>query len=294
MKKATDEQVAQWQSAMLNAYRETGNIGTSCELAGISSIRHKRWLHTHPDYARQIDLITELRSAQGLKSKYQTGSGRPIDVDARRDQQERFLEAYGRLGVASLAFVASGVSARSHYRWLREDESYPPRFFEIETRVKADGTMARNRKPSGAHTPEQRENVRQGALRRQANMTPKQKTANRAQLLKASSVIKGGRYITSIEAKTAMALNDRDVAYQLHKTIGDYVADIYVPEAFLDASLSLDIECDGSAFHDDSTTRREADRDAALLDIGVIVLRLTEAEINASDFTRLDRTLGIE
>ncbi len=125
-------------------------------------------------------------------------------------------------------------------------------------------------------------------------MTPKQKTANRAQLLKASSVIKGGRYITSIEAKTAMALNDRDVAYQLHKTIGDYVADIYVPEAFLDASLSLDIECDGSAFHDDSTTRREADRDAALLDIGVIVLRLTEAEINASDFTRLDRTLGIE
>lgn len=294
MKKASDKQVEVWQREMLAAYRETGTIAESCQRVGITTVRHKRWLHTHPDYARQIDLITELRTAQGLKSREATGTGRPIDFARRRGEQDKFLMAFGETGIITLATAQSQIGAKNHYRWIKDDSEYATRFFAIEERVKADGTASRYRKPSGAHTPEQRENVRQGALRRQANMTPEQKEAQRARLQRNIAKLKGGAYLTSIEAKTAMALNDRDVAYQLHKTIGDYVADIYVPEAFLDASLSLDIECDGSAFHDDSTTRREADRDAALLDMGVLVLRLTEAEINANDFTRLDRTLGIE
>ncbi len=288
MKKATDEQVDQWQQAMLVAYRETGSIVQSCERVGISHIRHKRWLHTHPDYERQINLITELRTAQGLKSRYQTGTGRPIDVVSRKSQQDRLLKSFAEVGLIALAARLSGVGAKNHYRWIRDDEQYAVRFFEIEARVKDDGTAKRNRKRSGAHTPEQRENVRQGALRRHANMTPEQKQAERARLRGLTAKIKGGTYVTSIEAKTLIKLNEVHVPYFLHYMVGDYVADIYIP------SPKLDIECDGSAFHDDTTTARESERDADLASTGITVVRLSQFEIEAGDFTRLLAALAIE
>ncbi len=83
-------------------------------------------------------------------------------------------------------------------------------------------------------------------------------------------------------------LNAVDVPHFVHKERSGCVLDLFVPH------LNLDIECDGSHFHDESTAEREATRDAALAEIGVTVLRLSEAEIKAGDFSRLAEALGVE
>lgn len=124
--------------------------------------------------------------------------------------------------------------------------------------------------------PEVKAKLSAAAKRQWEVLTPEQRTA---QTKPARTALKGGHMITRIEAKVMQALNEVGVSYNVHFAVGDFVADVYVP------SRCLDVECDGSRFHDDPD--RELLRDTALWDQGIRVLRLSEVEITAGDFTRL-------
>jgi len=284
MRAADPEQVKEWKAAMLTAYRETGAIGASCAHVGILPIRHKRWLHEDASYAVAVAAITGERSARGLRSGRAQSPGRPVDEQRRQEQQDRFLEAFARIGFVDAAAKAAGVAFKNHYRWLSDDPSYSERFLAADAAAETSG-VRRGERPHRARTPEGRERARQIAIAREAAKTPKEKARRDAYLARNVAKIKGGAWITEIEGKVMEALNDWEVPYLVHFPVGAYVADVYVP------SHHLDVEADGAAFHTAGTARREAERDAALAAVGVTVLRLTEAEIRAADWSRLRAAL---
>lgn len=139
----------------------------------------------------------------------------------------------------------------------------------------------RERLTAIARSPEGRERRRQAALDQWSRSTPEERSALMRGVRRA---FKGGHTLTKLEAAVLVALNDYGVAYNVHLPIGDYVADIFVPFA------RLDVECDGNRFHENAD--REAKRDAAIRAFGFTVVRLSEAEIIAGDFTRLYTALG--
>jgi very-short-patch-repair endonuclease len=96
---------------------------------------------------------------------------------------------------------------------------------------------------------------------------------------------KGGHKLTAIEAAVMQALNDREIPHLVHKTIGRYIADILVP------SLHLVIECDG-AWHHSRRIASDKERDEELRALGFETLRLSEEEIKAKDWSRLDAELA--
>ena len=285
MRTADADQVKEWQEAMLTTYRETGSVAVSCERVGIPTIRHKRWVKSDADYASAMAQITTDRRQVGLKSGRELATGRPVDVMQRREQQDRLLGFFARIGLLDRASKESGVAFKNHYRWMEDDPEYARRFVTLKNEVEANGVASSNRLPRGPHTPEQIERSRAAALARHAAMTPEQREAHRAGLRKANAHIKGGKVVTQLEAAVLMVLNACLVPYFVHFGVGGYTADVYVP------SLRLDIEADGSAFHNEDTAEREAERDAALAAVGVTVLRLTEAEIEAGDWSRLHAAL---
>lgn len=81
------------------------------------------------------------------------------------------------------------------------------------------------------------------------------------------------------------ALNERGLFYQVHPFVAGYVADLLVNMA-----VPLIVECDGSYFHQ-HRAEYDAERDAGLTKLGYRVLRLSEAEIKARDWSRLGQAL---
>ena len=53
----------------------------------------------------------------------------------RDDLQERFLKAYTKKGTITHAAKLSGVSWAHHYRWMKEDPTYPPRLEQAKIEI---------------------------------------------------------------------------------------------------------------------------------------------------------------
>jgi len=139
----------------------------------------------------------------------------------------------------------------------------------------------RQRYQAAIDNPERRERLSEAAKAQWAALTPEEQEAKLRHMRRA---FKGGHKLTSIESAVMLALNDRELPYVVHKQIGRYIADILIP------SLHLVIECDGAWFH---VQRRSSDeeRDAELRALGFATLRLSEEEIKAQDWSRLDEKL---
>jgi len=96
----------------------------------------------------------------------------------------------------------------------------------------------------------------------------------------------GSKPVTGIESLVLAALAKRGVACIVHCRLGRYEADLYIP------ALHLDIECDGSYWHRKEHAGRDMKRDQNLASRGYTVLRLTEEEITAADWSRLDAAIS--
>lgn len=96
---------------------------------------------------------------------------------------------------------------------------------------------------------------------------------------------KGGHRLTSIEAAVMLELNARGLFYQVHAQVDNYTADLLIH------TPRLIIECDG-AWHHAQRQDTDAARDARLLELGYPTLRLSEAEIKAKDWSRLNEALA--
>ncbi len=99
-------------------------------------------------------------------------------------------------------------------------------------------------------------------------MTPEQQEAS---LRRAHGAIKGGNFVNRFEARVCQILNGMDLAYQLHKVVGPYVADLCIPAA------TLFVECDGEYWHGRAHMKgHDAARDAYMAEHGYRVLRIPE------------------
>jgi very-short-patch-repair endonuclease len=269
---------------MLVAYEETGSVGRSADVVGIPVIRHKRWLANDPIYRERFTSITQRRRGEGRVTGRGTGGGRPVDLQHRRAQQDRFVEAFERLGAIAKAAVETQVPVKNHYRWMDEDQEYTERFQAAETRRRDAGL--RVGRAYGPWSEESKAKARAARTDWWENRTPEAKEAILGALNRGRARVNGGGAVTEIEADVMTALNRLHIAYNVHYPIGRYTADIFV------GSHRIDIECDGSWWHENDDRRaHEVDRDAFIESEGITVLRLTETEIKSGDFSRLHEAL---
>jgi very-short-patch-repair endonuclease len=91
--------------------------------------------------------------------------------------------------------------------------------------------------------------------------------------------------ITAAEVTVLQALTARGLACTVHKRLGRYEADVYVE------SLKLDVEADQHWHTAPSRKAHDAKRDAILAAQKITVIRLTEEEITAGDWSRLDAAI---
>jgi len=84
---------------------------------------------------------------------------------------------------------------------------------------------------------------------------------------------------TSIEAKTKEILTRLNIAFEWEKPVGRYLIDFALTD------LRIALEVDGHYWH--RGLRDEAKRDSFLAKYGWRVIRITEDEINSSDFDKL-------
>ena len=71
--------------------------------------------------------------------------GKPRDNEKRAWQQEAFLAAFTRTGIAKTAAEEAGIKPVAHYRWLKDDPAYAERFAALEAQTR--DLVAENRKP---------------------------------------------------------------------------------------------------------------------------------------------------
>jgi very-short-patch-repair endonuclease len=92
--------------------------------------------------------------------------------------------------------------------------------------------------------------------------------------------------VSDAEIAVLRALTTRGISCAVHKRLGRYKADVYIDD------LMLDVEADQPWHTAPSRQAHDARRDAWLTAQGVTVLRLTEAEITAGDWSRLDAAIA--
>ncbi len=281
MRAADPEQVEEWKTQVLTAYEATGNITASCQRVGISTARHKKWLKADPDYRSAVIAITDRRRAAGLSTGRGSGRGRPV-ARTTYEQRVRFLEAFRATGNIRQSEEMAGVPHTAFYRWSADPE-FVGLFDAAVAKRRAQGlSIGRVYRP---HTPESRAKMSEGQRAAWARKSPEEQARHRELLRHINRRIKGGGAITSLEAAVIEHMTTMDVPYLLHKPLGEYVLDIFVP------SLRLDVEADGEYWHGPGAEERQTERDAFLEAEGIVVLRLTETEIKTRDFARLDVAL---
>ena len=75
--------------------------------------------------------------------------GRPRNEERIKQQQDEFLEAFGRIGLIQPACEAVGIFPPKHYNWLKSDPAYADRFQALKSEVEAKGIDKANQKPKG-------------------------------------------------------------------------------------------------------------------------------------------------
>ena len=262
-------------------------------VAGVALNAHQQWMNSDSEYAERYrqayEASEEVRKERTSERLSQASKSRWDDPEAR--------EAWGELQ-RTLWTPERREAASEQMRQLMEDPEIRKKRIAA-ARARWDGPNAREENSerakkmwadpeyrekiiTGMRTPESRARSSAGAKKYWDSLTEAERIERTRHMRR---TIKGGHKISSIEAATMEALNERELPYLTHKTIGDYAADILIP------SLNLDIECDGTWYHA-QRPESDAERDAAVAELGYETLRLTEEEIQAGDWSRLDEAIA--
>lgn len=281
------------QEKFLEVLARIGILADAAAEAGIVIGTYHYWRRSDPEFAALVEAAiaaTEQQRTQAMSERRSQGSKAAWEDQGRRDewarrQREEFWTPERRTQqaqrMAEYAATPEGRAMRvesGQRQWTvekRQDRAEEMR--EMWTDPQYRESMAEKMEHSGNRT-------LSGAAARErwAAMSVEDRKAH---MRKARSVFKGGHRLTKIEAAVLVALNDREIPYFVHKYIDGYVADVLVP------SLRLVVECDG-AYHHGRRKGTDEVRDAALLALGYETLRLSEAEITAKDWARLDEAIA--
>jgi very-short-patch-repair endonuclease len=295
------KRIAEQKQAFLLAFAECGIVADAVQTSGVSQTAHSRWSRTDPIYAERFRAL-EAETADMARQRIaatRSKASKARWADADPEKRERWVGRQ-RAAWTPERRAAHGAMIRANQPTdpeakAQRSERARRRWEDPETRARMTAGLReawadpekRERLLAASRSPERAAKASASMKAVWAAKSPEQRADANARLAKERRKIKGGRTITRIEGMTMEHLNDLEVPYLTHKERGDYVCDIFVP------SLRLDVECDGGQFHDESTAEREATRDAALVAEGVTVLRLSEDEIKAGDWSRLHAALGV-
>lgn len=280
------------QEKFLESLARTGILADAATEAGVVIGSYHYWRRSDPEFAARAEAAiaaTEQQREQTMAERHSHGSKAAWEDQERRDdwarrQREEFWTPERRAQQAQ-RMVESAATPEGHAmriesgkrQWTDEKRQRRSReMLEMWTDPEYRESMAEKMVTSG-----NREASSRFSRERWAAMSPEERAAR---LKKMHSAFKGGHKLTKIEAAVLVALNEREVPYFVHKHVGGYVADILIP------SLHLVVECDG-AYHHNKRKGTDEIRDAALLALGYETLRLSEAEIKAKDWARLDEAI---
>jgi very-short-patch-repair endonuclease len=281
------------QDKFLAAFTECGVAREAAEASGVPLGTHTHWLRADEDYRRRWqgiqDQTAELRQQRISERLSAAGKARWADPDERAawgeyqrgtwtPEKRAAVGQRARKRMADPEFKARWEEANRAGRGTPEaraanSERMNRLWTDPGYRARHAATMA---------SPETRQKISDAVKQQWADLPEDERKARMKPIRK---VFKGGHKLTRIEAEVLVALGDRELPYFTHKPVGNYVADILVP------SLRLVVECDG-AWHHDPGNGHDAQRDEDLRALGYETLRLSEAEITAKDWTRLDAEIA--
>lgn len=124
------------QEQFLAALGETGIISKASAQSGVPVTTHYWWLRTDPEYPPRLEAVKAAAEQAGLAvvhqkphaSGYRQGGQRG---EKRRENQERFLEALRRTGIAADAAKEIGIAKATYNQWMRVDPEFAVRAREI-------------------------------------------------------------------------------------------------------------------------------------------------------------------
>lgn len=128
------------QNAFLAAFTQTGILKRAAETSGIPASQHHTWMKTDPDYAARFAQASESASALADANRqphprgYRQGGARG---EKRRENQEKFLEALRRTGIAADAAAEVGIAKGTYNAWMRVEPEFAARANEIFTATEA-------------------------------------------------------------------------------------------------------------------------------------------------------------
>jgi very-short-patch-repair endonuclease len=285
------EQRSANQEKFLEAYSQSGIAADAAQLSGVPLMTYHTWVQNDPEFAAraaEVATATEAQRRETMSARWSSAATQTWSDEGRRERQrQRQREVWtpekraeqGRLTAERVATPEETArrSAETKGRWQEPGyrENFSRKMQERWATPEHKALMAER-----MNSPEVRSRLSQASREYWASLTPEERKERTKKMRRA---FKGGHMITGIEAKVIEHLNEHDVFYQTHGRVGTFEADIVTSDGLI-------IECDGAWFHEPGN-ERDAKRDANLTALGYKVLRLTEAEITAGDFTRLDEII---
>lgn len=141
------------QDAFLAAFAQTGILKRAAEQTGIKAQQHHAWVANDPGYAARFTQAKEeagnlvagsrLPHSRGYRQGGQRGA-------ARQENQEKFLEALSRSGVAADAAREAGIAKGTYNQWMRVDPEFAKRAREVFTATEEQRARAMSERRSSA------------------------------------------------------------------------------------------------------------------------------------------------
>jgi very-short-patch-repair endonuclease len=292
------------KEAFLKAFTETGVIKRALEVTGNGYSSHHHWMTDDPAYRAEFTRIREETAVKSQRYRKIPGVKSQVSREetAQLNAKKRFLEGFEETGLIQLASAQSGVPASQHRKWLAEDADYAEAFNELHEKTRLYHTEYWVTRPRmKAKQQKYIEAVTSGT-----SLTTACKTAGISKSLHYYWLVNDPEYAdafyevykaanspTKIEEAVALELKRRGIEFYGPRTKVEgwrYEVDIYVP------ALKLNVEADGTYWHGEENfpgkKAQEARRDAKLNSLGYNVFRLSEAEINTQDWSRLDQEVA--
>lgn len=281
------------QGLFLAAIGEGMPLATAVKDTGITKTIHRQWLEADSDYAaafgRAYEESAERREQSISIMRAKASATRWNKPGAREEMREWATRHWtpGKRAEWSLQMQEAyrdptrreQLTAAARAWWDRPDS----RAINSERMKRLwEDPEYRERYQAAIDNPERRAKLSEAAKAQWAALSPEEREAKLKNMRRA---FKGGHKLTVIEAAVMVALNDREIPHLVHKDIGRYKADILIP------SLHLVVECDG-AWHHARRIASDRERDEELRTLGFETLRLSEEEIKAKDWSRLDQEIA--
>lgn len=281
--------------AFLEALSVLGTVRDAAEYVGIGSGQPSKWGRGDPVFAAEVARIqaetTDIARARVSEQRSKAGRAAWTDKEKRAEWAHHQRESWtperraeqSRVVRERLASPEARASRSDSARRAQARPEVKRRHSESMKRAWAD-PVKREAWLTSLRSEERRATASKKAKAQWAVKTPEER---KARMKAARRHFKGGHGLSQLEATVIQWLGEHDVPVIPHKGLGDYVLDIYVP------LHRLDIEADGERWHGGGAEEREAERDAWIAAQGITVLRLSEAEIQAGDFSRLYEALEV-